>query len=152
MVNPEITKTYNLAAVSLTVGGRDISGYSEDGGIEWEEAADLYEDTTGSDGEDVSSRINNNTAFVNISLMETSNAYRLLAELMEEHLAANDAKLPIPTSPFQLSDPMTGDTASAAMVTFMTRPLMSKGATVGERVFRLKLSKPTRSWGALNLV
>lgn len=152
MTSPQVTKTYNLAAVQLIVGTVDISGYSDDGGIEFENAAALFETTVGSDGEDVSSRVNNEVQYVNISLMETTRAYMLLAAMMQLQLTLVDSKLPIAPLPFMLVDPLTGDVCSAAYVTFMDRPSMSKGATVGERVFRLKLSKPMFIYGAANLL
>jgi len=152
MTSPEINKTYNLATCFVAVGPVVVSGYSEDGGLEYEEGGDLFEDQVGSDGESVSSRVNNHDVYCNISLMETSKAYRDLMLLLEAQLLAVDAGTPITPLPFAMNCSSTGDTCLSLYTTFMARPPQTKGRTAGERVFRLKLNKPKRTYGLANQV
>ena len=147
----QIMKTYDLSKVRCIVGTFVIGGFAADGGVEIEQAADIGEVTTGATGETVFSANNDKTLFVNITVLETSKSYRNLAALMKLQEARIGPILPLP---FLLVDAINGDTISSAYATFVARPGLAKGKTVGERVFRLALpgAAATAIYGALNFL
>lgn len=145
-----VPKNYDLSTVQLVVGGVLVSGYAEDGGIEFENAAPIAEVTTGADGLTVRSRTSNDDLVCRITVSEASRAYNLLAGLMQVQAAA-----PVLTPlPFLLVDPQNGDTVSAPYAIFTERPVPSKGSRVGDRTFVLHLpgAAGTAVFGALNVV
>lgn len=128
-------KTYDLNEVFLLVGGRRIGGYGEDGGIEFELAADRGEVAVGADGQVTFSRTNNNLVMCNITVMETSKSYRDLADLY----TTQAAEAPIEALDFLCEDEINGDKVQDQYATFVQVPVPSKGRVAGERVFRLAL-------------
>jgi hypothetical protein len=140
-------KTYDFARVVLVLGGYDISGYGEDGGVDVENAAVIAEDTVGADGDVTISRTNDARLYVTINVMETSRSYRDLALLQ----AAQEAQGEITALPFMLRDLNNGDQITSNNAVFLERPTSSKGRAVGERAFKLLLpySARTQLHGAL---
>ena len=145
-----ILKTYDLSAVKLAIGGILLGGYAEGGGIEVAPAAPVGEFSSGADGEAVFSRSNNDAVFVTVTVMETSAGYRHLAQLAATQKAAVGR---IPPLPFSFSDPINGTYITGAYCAFMEHTTVSKGATAGERVFRLVVPGVLKTWqlGILNL-
>ena len=140
-------KTYDLRHVYALVGVYDISGYGEDGSIEFEWMEDLGELTVGSDGEEiVFSRNNNNVLTVTITLMETSTAYRDMMGLM----AAQQALIAIVPLPFMMIDANNGDSVVDSYAVFLTRSAPSKGKKAGSREFKIALPDPKVVFGILN--
>lgn len=130
------TKTYNLALVQLSVGGRKIGGYGVDGGIAITWGGDLFEVAVGADGQAVASVNNDQSAIVEITVMESSKGYRDLAELQKAQL--QEARVgAIGRMEVRMKDPINGDKVSEQYGVFLNRPEMSKGKTAGERVFRI---------------
>jgi hypothetical protein len=129
-------KTYDLKKNILIVGGYDISGFGEDGGISYELGADRFEPTVGADGEVTVSANNNNSMVATIKLMETSKAYKVLADLQT---AQEDEEGALPALPYLHRDPINGDKVSDRFAVFLNKPAPSKGKKVGEREFRILL-------------
>ena len=146
----QIMKTYDLSKVILVVGTFKVGGYGEDGGIEIEQAADIGEVTVGADGESVFSRNNNRLLYVNVTVLETSAAYKNLAAAMK----IQEALPIIIPMPFLMQDLINGDSVQNAYCTFVQRPGMAKGRKVGTRTFRLALpgASSTALYGILNLI
>lgn len=126
---------YDLKAVDVVIGGVLLRGYGPDDAVSFERAAPIGEVTTGGDGEHAFSRNNNDAMFCTLTLMETSQAYRDVASLMQ----AQEAQTPIARLSFVMRDRINGDTCSSNRATFVEGPVPSKGKAVGTRTFRLFL-------------
>lgn len=129
-------KNYNFKDGNLIIiGGERVGGFAEDGGIEYELAADTYEDVNGADGITTISQLNDPRMYATITLMETSKSYRVLANLwriQKEQLI----KLPMPMIH---KDIINGDETKEVQAIFMAPPVPSKARTAGEREFRILL-------------
>lgn len=128
-------KMYDLKAVALIIGGFTITGYGDDGGMEIEPNADVAEFAVGADGEVTVSRTNDKSMIATITVRETSRGYRILGEL----LAAQEAATPIPSLPFLMQDPISGERVTDENAVFLGRPTIAKGRTAGDREFRILL-------------
>ena len=128
-------KTYDFRQVTLVIGGFDIGGYGDDGGIDVEWGADVGEMSVGIDGEATFSADNNESATVTITVKETSRSYRDLAGLY----TTQKAQRPIEALNFLMRDAINGDEVKDRFAAFLSLPGMSKGKTAGERVFVLAL-------------
>jgi hypothetical protein len=144
-------KSYDLAKLLLIVGGYDISGFGEDGGVTLELGADRYEKTVGADGEVAVSANNDNTVIATINVMETSKAYRVLADLQRDQ---EDEEGALPALDFLMRDPINGDKVSDRYAVFMNKPAPSKGKKVGSREFRILLPNAAKGMtlGANNTI
>jgi hypothetical protein len=127
-------KTYDLKLVQFVIGGRDISGYAEDGGIEIAPSADIGTPAVGSVGDSVFSRSNNFSGLVTVTLGEWTQGYADLAQLMQEQEKIEGALEPLN---LLIRDPLNGDKFSDQWAAFTKRPNGDKGATAGERVFEI---------------
>lgn len=143
-------KHYDLGQVVCVVGVAPIGGYGEEGGLEFEANSDLFEAAVGATGLPTFSKLNDDLWFVDITVMETSNAYLILGALLK---AQQLAPIYVPL-PFLMTDPNTGDSVSSATAVFMAVPAMNKARVAGERVFRLGLpgAGQTAVFGVLNVV
>jgi hypothetical protein len=128
-------KTYDFSRVLLIVGGFEISGYGEDGGIEFEYPSDTLEHVAGADGQVTVSRTNDNRMIAHITVMETSRAYRDLATLARTQAA----QLAIGPLPFLMRCLTTGDEVPEQFAAFIQLPTPNKAKTAGERVFDILL-------------
>ncbi len=147
-----IAKSYDLAKVILVVGGVPIGGYGNDGGVEVEWLAPIFEVSVGADGLTVGSKQNNTDATAVITLSEMSAGYLALAGAMKlQEFDPSPALIPLT---FLLLDPSNGDQISTAFVMFTDRPTMGKGRTAGDRVFRLHLpgASINATYGVANLI
>ena len=133
-------KTYNLnASVFVTLGGVRLTGWGETDAATFEMAADIMEDSVSADGQVTTSVLNDNRVYVDLTVRETSLAYRRIGEALDDQLAALRAGLPIPSLEFQMRDTLSGEEIFSDQATFKTRPGPTKARTAGERVFRLLL-------------
>lgn len=139
-----IAKTYDLSAVICTVGLVVVGGYAEDGGLEFEQSADVFDVSVGATGLTTASKINNTDMIVTITVMESSAAYLGLGAALK--LQENTPFVVVPI-PFFMRDNINGDQIATATAFFLTRPNMSKGRLAGERQFKLHL--PGAAIGAL---
>lgn len=130
---------HNLRSVQLSINGVPISGYSEDGGIEFEYASpELVTATYGADGH-VAVSVNNNDAMIcRISLLQTTRAYGLVYGLYQAQRLALKLSPVIPPTPFLMVAP-NGDKVDDPFAIFMEIPAPNQSAVAGERVFSLLL-------------
>jgi len=146
-------KTYDLKLVQFIIGGRDISGYAEDGGIEIAPMADVGTPAVGSVGDAVFSRSNNFAGIITVTVGEWTNGYTDLAQIMSIQELIPGALAPLNVLVF---DPLNGDKFSDRWAAFTKRPNGDKGAVAGERVFEIfcpNLFNPTQVvYGAVNLI
>lgn len=131
---PTPLKTYDLKLVQFVLGGRDISGYAEDGGLEIAPSADVGTPAVGSVGDAVFSRSNNFSGLVTVTLGEWTQGYSDLSQLMQVQERIPGALTPLDLLIF---DPLNGDKFTDRWAAFTKRPNGDKGAVAGERVFEL---------------
>lgn len=131
---PNALKTYDLKLVQFIVGGRDISGYAEDGGIEIAPSADIGTPAVGSVGDAVFSRSNNFSGLVTVTLGEWTQGYADLSQLMQSQEKIVGALTPLNLLVY---DPLNGDRFTDRWAAFTKRPNGDKGAVAGERVFEI---------------
>lgn len=138
-------KTYDLDRVVLMVGTVRVTGFGETDVLAVEAAQDIGQMTETADGQAVFSRNNSRLMYAEITVMETSLAYKLLADLMTTQAGLAQVAPLI----FSMLDQNSGDTLTSQYATFIQRPLQSKGKTAGERVFRISLPNAIHTYGSL---
>lgn len=134
-----MARYYNLKANSLVIGGIVISGYGDDGGIEYENNSELMEMAMGADGDPTFSELNDDTLIATITLKESSPSYAALAGLLKTQLDARRASGTIVPLAYHHRDPVNGDIVQCFEAVFMARPTPSKGRTAGDREFKIAL-------------
>lgn len=143
-------KTYDFDRVLLIIGGFEISGYGDDGGIEYEYPSPVLEHGAGADGQVTVSRTNDNRVIAHVTVKETSKAYRDLATLAK----AQAAQPSIAPLPYLMRCVTTGDEMSDQYAAFLNVPTPSKARTAGDRVFDILLpnGRATMKLGSANLI
>jgi len=131
---PAPLHTYDLKLVQFILGGRDISGYAEDGGIEIAPSADIGTPAVGSVGDAVFSRSNNFSGLITVTLGEWTQGYAVLSELMQTQEKIEGALEPLD---LLIYDPLNGDKFKDRWAAFTKRPNGDKGAVAGERVIEI---------------
>jgi len=131
------TKTYNLAAIQFSVGGRKIGGFGADGGVTVTWNADLAEVVIGALGDAVANVSNDRGALVEVTVLESSKGYKDLAELQKAQLAELQDGGTYGRMEVRMNNPINGDTLRDQYGIFLNRPEMAMGKTAGERVFRI---------------
>lgn len=151
MAAPAPLKTYNLNAVFLIVGTVRVTGFGETDVATFELAQDDVEMTETADGQTIANATNSDLAYVDLTVMETSHAYKLLADLYQIQRVAMRAGGAIPALNFQMLDGINGDSIASGGATFMRPPLLTKAKAASQRVFRLALpnAKSKAQYGAL---
>ncbi len=128
--------THNFKAVLFILGGFDVTAYGDDGKIACAWGADLFDKMVGTDGGVVVSRTNDDSVLLTVDLLETSQAYRVLAGLMNTQLAAVDAGLPIPPLALLYRAP-NGDEITDPTPVFMKRPELTQAKGQTNRSFEI---------------
>lgn len=129
---------HNLKLVQLSIGGVPISGYGEEGGIEFEFGSTVTETTVGADGHSVTSVNNDDSMRVRITLQPTTRAYGLMFQLYRTQRTAMNTVGRVPPMPFLMVAP-NGDKVDEPFAIFEELPPPSQARTAGERVFTLFL-------------
>lgn len=124
-------KYYDLDKVQFIVDGDRITGFAGDGQIEVENLNASNQSDVGADGLVTRSRIIGWGVRFTVTLVETARAYAVLARKMQE---MDEEDVPVDRA-ISLFDPLNGDEYSDSQMWFEDPPVMSKGATVGTRVF-----------------
>jgi len=142
--------SYNLKAVTLSIGGIPITGgFGENDAITLEWVANNYSAKTSADGRRHYSVINDETLKVTLTLMPTTRAYTLLAGQMQAQKAAAATGVLLPQA-FHLFDLNNGDTFSGDTTVFMTKPSPSKGLEESEVTLELEVPNARALFGTLN--
>lgn len=130
--------TYDLTSVMLLIGGIQVTGFSDGDVITFTHPEALTEMTVGADGLPVANKLANDHMEAEISVLPTSEAYTLIYELLvAQHPPGPGVK--IPPLEFLCKDTINGETISTDSAIFLTRPDVTMGKTIGERVFKLFL-------------
>lgn len=88
-------KTYDPGQVALIVGGKIISGFSENSMVKVSRNDQAYKLTVGVDGEGTRSRSRNKSGKVEIMLMSSSASNDLLSALAIADEASNSGAVPV---------------------------------------------------------
>ena len=134
--------TYDPAAVILTVDGLRIQGLAPDSAIQSEKTSES-EVTVGMDGVAVVSIAPGRARVVTITVLETSPGYRILADFWTDQRNTIGAIVP---RPFNLEDLINGDLLNDPEAVLLEGPVISKGARVGTREFKMLLPNPTEKF------
>lgn len=132
----EVPKFYNFKANRLLIGGFEIGGYDDDGGIEYEFGDDIHRHVSTADGETVISRVNDFRLTATVTLKETSKGYKRLANLLR---IQKSNELGIDPLPFIHVDPINGDIVASPYSIFINHPSPSKARDAGSRQFQILL-------------
>lgn len=133
---PEFHRTYDFGQVLCTVGGFEISGWAEDGGIEFEQGGDVAEHVVGAAGEVFTSRSNDKRLTASITVMQNSQGAADLGRLLN---AQESATGPIPKVNFYCRNFVTGEIIQDPQAIFIARPDTNQSASATERVFQILL-------------
>lgn len=128
-------RTHDFKQFVLTINGLLIGGFGEEGGCEYEWAADIGEDTVGADGEVTFSRNNDERVYVDITVMQTSQGYARLMALMQQQQREPEI-LPMP---FEASNPRTGERFFSEYTVFKSRPEANEQKVSQDRTIRILL-------------
>lgn len=89
------TKTFDPKNVSLTINGIPISGFADGTFISIVQDEDLFNATTGADGEVARIKNNNRMATLTINLLSTSGSNDVLSGLYNADVVANEGVFPL---------------------------------------------------------
>lgn len=128
-------KTYKLLRVMFTLDEIRITGFGVDSVAEFERPSDIIEDDVTADGQVVVSYTNDNRMYVTITLLETSLAYKQLADKFNVQ-NAQDTLLPMK---FLMIDLTNGDRVGEQFAVFKKMPVPTKGRKASERQFQILL-------------
>lgn len=127
------TRFHSFKQYICTVGGSLIGGYGDDGGVEIEFASEMVEDTVGADGEVTINATNDDRAYANFTLKQTSAGYaRLMALLQAQKLQLDTVGQALPL-PFESFNPLTGERVFSEYTVFKSRPTVSEQKTAQDR-------------------
>lgn len=144
-------KNYNFKdGTVLIIGGRQIGGFAEDGGVEYEFPSEIYEHVSGADGQVTISQMNDFRMIATVTLMETSKSYRDLFQMLRTQ-EAQLLKLPLA---YLHRDQINGDQVLGGQAVFLGWPAPSKSRTAGEREFQILLPQGAKSFlaGSQNII
>jgi hypothetical protein len=137
-----LTGTYDPKAVIVTVDDLRIEGFAQDTMVEFEKLAES-EAIVGADGHATVSKAPSRAKMVTLTLLETSPGYRILGDFWKEQESSVGA---LPARPFYLEDLINGDIVTDANAVLMEGPVLSKGARVGTREFKIFLPNPEEQY------
>lgn len=135
---------YDFTANDLIIGGLEVTGFGEDGSIEYDFQGDIYEHASGADGHVAISRQNDYRMVVTVTVMENSQGNRYLAELVAQQTRV--AQLAPPPMPYLHRDRISGDEIKSPNAVFLTWPSPNKARSAGTREYTILLPH-----GAINL-
>ncbi len=137
-----LTGTYDANAVICTTDDLRIQGFAPDSMIEYERLSEA-EVTVGADGFAAVSKASSRALVATLTLLETSPGYRILADFWTEQ---ENTVGPFTVRPFYMEDIINGDIVSDPQAVIIQGPVMSKGARVGTREFKIFLPDPTEKF------
>lgn len=148
----ELAKDYILTANTVIFGPLNISGYGDEGALEYAAAVeDDAEIITGLDGGSVANWSLDYSVIVTVSLRETARCYRELGELLKlQRLLIQGGQAP-PTYKWVHIDGINGDKIEVADARIIGGPGLTKTGRFSNRAFKIFLpdAKAQMSYGTL---
>jgi hypothetical protein len=141
------TRNYSLPDVTLNIGpcldhtAINVTGYGEDGSIEYEKQAQKYEYTVGADGLVVVKENHNMAEVVTLSLRKQAAAYARLAAMARAQYEAQG----LPPCPYIMVDPNNGDEISDPQAEFLDAPTLNKTKSESDGEFSILLPHGRRN-------
>lgn len=134
MATAKPIKKYNFANQSIIVGGRNLTGFDDDGTVEYEPQSGRWSHSVGSDGQTTISRVNDPRVIATLTVKETGKAYEILAQLHAQQRAID----PDPVT-YKHRDPFVGDRVNSGSAYFLNNPTIEKAKEAGSREFTILL-------------
>lgn len=130
---------------AITMCGIILSGFGKDSVITIEPNADHRSSTTGADGYTVSSKLNDESAVVTVTLLETTAAHRSLLALYNlDRTSPGGAGI----GAFEMRDLINGDVDSSHKAWIMRRPDRKVGPEAAEYEWKFGLARWEQSFPA----
>lgn len=146
---PTPLRFYKFDQNIITIGGRRIAEFGDDGGIEYSWNSNLVEPAVTADGVPVFSQISDPLCMATLTVKQTGEGYKYLAALVRaQDLAVAGSIGPIP---FLHTNLLQGDVFRSAYVIFENYPEPSFSKNADEVEFRLYLpfARDSAIFGAL---
>lgn len=144
-----MARTHDLSQLILSIGGIVVGGFAGDGGIEFENGADVWTKKVGAMGDVVYSKTGDKSLDGTITVLQSSFVYRQLAALQQAQERALGRIAPLP---FIMFDPISGTKVTSIDCVFMARPLASMMVEEGDIEFKISLPRPVIEHGPSNTI
>lgn len=129
-------KTFNMAEMTVIFGNVIIGGYAPGNSIKVTMNSDLYNEQIGADGEGARARINDRSATIELTLMQTSASNDELSAIAILDGNTGDGVLPL-----LLKDP-NGNTVYSTNCAYISKlPDAEFGTELNSRVWMIKTPK-----------
>lgn len=130
-------RTYDPKNVQIIVGGTPMTGFADGTFLNVASDENLYNKTTGADGEVSRSRSNNRSATATITLKQTSQANNILSALAAADNASNSGVFP-----FMVKEIGSGETLIFAQAAWIEKlPDAEYSKDVSDRVWMIALGQ-----------
>lgn len=149
----ELAKEYVLAANTFIFGPLNLSGFGDEGAVEYAAIAeDDAEIVTGYDGGATINWILDNGVIATISVRETARTYRELGALLQAQRLLISQGLPSVPQPWTHLDAYNGDNLSVPDARIISGPGLTKTNRFSNRPFKIFLpnGKLLMKYGTLN--
>lgn len=130
-------RTYDVKAYDLIIGDHLVCGFGEGASIEISADSDLFSDVVGIDGKVTRTRSHDRRATLTLTLMASSDSNEVLSDIFK---ADRDGVNGEGVFPVSLVNREGGDLFVADEAYIARAPDLSLDATVGERVWTIRLS------------
>lgn len=139
------TKSYNFKQVSVSYGGRLLTGFAEGDAVTVEPDNDAWSLSTGADGESTRSKSNNRSATVTIRLMQGSDSNDVLSGFALADDASGAGALPL------FVKDNSGRSLHASEKAWIQKlPTSTYGAESGEREWVIRCGEMVHNIGGNN--
>lgn len=129
---------HDASRFAISMCGIILSGFGKDSAITIEPNADHREGVVGVDGHAVSSQLNDKSAVVTCTLMETAPAHRALLALYNLDQATRGGA---GTGVFEMRDLTNGDVDSSQVANIMRRPDRKVAGSASEYEWKFWLAR-----------
>lgn len=136
---------HDASRYAITMCGIILSGFGKDSVISIVPTADHRASTTGLDGYTVSSQLNDESAEVTVTLLETTASHRALLALYNLDKATRGGA---GVGAFEMRDLINGDVDSSAKAWIKRRPDRKVGGEAAEYEWQFGLAKWEQSFPA----
>jgi len=134
-----MVKTYNIAALQLSLAGLTLDGFGDSDAISIEFMSEEMSSYASADG-DVAVAANNDPRLnVKITLHQMSKANAVLSEVWQTQAAAIKLGVGVPITPFFMLDPASGDTYREQSAVIMKLPDAAYGKEIDTREWTILL-------------
>lgn len=138
-------KTYNLAAILISIDGVPLEGFGDSDAIGFAFPSDLMTSYASADGEVAVAANNDPRIECTLTVHQLSGAHRTLHTVYQAQESALRAGLSVPTTAFFFRDPASGDQFSEQNAVIMALPESAYGKEIASREWKLLLPNGRRT-------